>query len=137
MSEYKEYVDGNYTYRFKKKTSFSQWGYNINVRYSANLKSDGSEAWYAAAENVHADWQPSELYESSARCTAAYISTFSHALTISARIICVTEQQTTFLQDPVIYKATGTISGKYDVNGTKQMRLIVMMIPVLFTPFRI
>ena len=119
MSEYKEYVDGNYTYRFKKKTSFSQWGYNINVRYSANLKSDGSEAWYAAAENVHADWQPSELYEPSARCTAAWISTFSHALTISARIICVTEQQTTFLQDPVVYKATGTISGKYDVNGTK------------------
>ena len=118
MSEYKEYVNGNYTYRFKKKTSFSQWGYNIDVRFSANLKSDGSEYWYAAAENVHADWQPSELYESSARCTAAYISTFSHALTISSRIICESDHQTTFLQDPVVYKATGTISGKYNVNGT-------------------
>ena len=117
MSEYKVYVDGNYTYRFKKRTSFSQWGFNHNVKFSACRKSDGVEEWYAESKNVHADWQPSEIYEPISVCTAAYIRTFSTALDIYARVFWRSGESVDG-QDPVVYKATGTISGKYDVNGT-------------------
>ena len=120
MSEWKEYTINNYTYRMKKRTSFSQYGINHTGKISVILKSDSSLVWYAESKNVHADWYPSELYEPSAVCTAAYIETFSTALNIKAKIIGVDSGHTyIFTSSPVVYKASGTISGGYDVNGTE------------------
>lgn len=120
MSEWKEYTINNYTYRMKKRSSFSQYGINHSAKISAILKSDSSLAWYGESKSVHADWYPSELYESSAVCVAAWIETFSTALNIKAKVIGVNSEHTyAFTSDPVVYKATGTITGGYDVNGTE------------------
>lgn len=118
MSEWKEYTRDNYTYRFKKRTTFEKFGLNHNAKLTAIRKADGVVGWYAESKNIHADWQPPELYEEPARCVAGYISTFSTALTIDVTLRCESSSHTVFSQDPVVYKGQGTISGQYDVNGT-------------------